>query len=281
MKRIASPSLMQKIILQQKQKGKTVALVPTMGFLHAGHLQLVKLAAKKADVVVVSIFVNPLQFGKNEDLKTYPRDLKSDLKKLRALSVDYVFVPSVAQMYGENFQTTVRVDALSQALCGLSRPGHFDGVATVVLKLLHVVNPDVAVFGKKDYQQYLIIKRLVMDLNLPTRIVAAPLLRERDGLAMSSRNVRLSSAQRVQALSVSRALFRVRDLAKVNSRRSLQAFADLIHDEIKKNPDLKIDYVTLCHAETLATLKSYIPRKTLVALAVWAGSVRLIDNVVI
>lgn len=279
MKKITSPKRLQTLISALKKKGKTIAFVPTMGFLHAGHLRLMALAKKKADVVVASIFVNPLQFGRGEDFATYPRDQKADLQKLMAQQVDFVFLPQASDLYPNDFQTSVQLPALSADLCGLSRPGHFNGVVTVVLKLFNIVQPDVVVFGKKDYQQYLIIKQLVRDLNLPIRVLGAPIVREKDGLAMSSRNVRLSPEARLLALCLSKGLF----AAKKNVRKSMSAkdLLQLVRSHFVKNPALQEEYVAIRQAATLAKLTHYVPRKTLIAVAVKVGHVRLIDNIVI
>lgn len=279
MKKLTSPQRLQALMLSLKKKGKTIAFVPTMGFLHAGHLRLMAMARQKADVVVASIFVNPLQFGPQEDFSIYPRDLKADLKKLSSQAVDYVFLPKASDLYPKNFQTTVQLPLLSQDLCGLARPGHFTGVATVVLKLFHIVQPDIAIFGKKDYQQYLLICQMVRDLNLPIRIVGAPLVREKDGLAMSSRNVRLKPEERELALSLSRALF----IAKKQVKKSMSSAAliNVVRSEFVKNPAFQEEYVAIRDSETLAKLYHYEPRKTLIAVAVQVGKVRLIDNIVI
>ena len=279
MKKITSPKRLQTLMLSLKKKGKTIAFVPTMGFLHQGHLQLMDLAHKKADLVVASIFVNPLQFGPKEDFSVYPRDLNADLKKLSAHAVDYVFLPKASDLYPKDFQTSVQLPALSQDLCGLARPGHFTGVATVVLKLFNLVQPDAAVFGIKDYQEYLLIRQMVRDLNLPIRIVGAPLVREKNGLAMSSRNVRLNLQEREIALCLSRGLFAAQNQVKKNM--SAEALMKIVRSQFVENPAFQEEYVAIRHADTLATLTHYQPRKTLVAVAVRVGQVRLIDNIVI
>lgn len=276
MKIIRTARAMQRISLALKKK-KTIGFVPTMGFLHDGHLKLVDVAKRKADVVVVSIFVNPAQFGPNEDLSRYPRDEKGDLAKLRARGVDYVYFPTVEQMYPEGYQTYVNVENITQALCGLSRPGHFRGVTTVVCKLFNLVQPDIAVFGKKDYQQYRVIQTMVTDLNMPIKILGVETERERDGLAMSSRNKYLDSEQRQTALCLIRGLRKIRDEA---SKKSLPAtkVRDLFVAQLPQN--VRLDYVDCRDALTLESLDQTRSKRTLVAVAVFVGKTRLIDNIV-
>lgn len=276
MKIIRSVSQMQKICLALK-KTRKIAVVPTMGALHDGHLSLVKIAQKKADVVIVTIFVNPTQFGKNEDLAKYPHDEKGDLQKLGKLKVDYVFMPKSWDMYPKNFQTVVSVEKVSRGLCGSSRPGHFEGVATVVLKLLQITQSDFAIFGKKDFQQLKVIERLVSDLNIPVKIVAAPIVREEDGLALSSRNRYLSDDERKLALFLSRGLKRVQEACrgqKITAKRMRQIFLD----QKPKNNKIKIDYVECLDSTTFKPLQKYLRGQTLVAVAAWVGKTRLIDN---
>lgn len=279
MKIIRSVAQMQKTCLHLK-KCKTIAVVPTMGALHTGHLSLVKLAQKKADVVIVTIFVNPMQFGKNEDLARYPRDEKGDLHKLKHSKVDFVFIPNAQAMYPKNFQTLVSVDQVSQRLCGRVRPGHFQGVATVVLKLFQIVQPDFAIFGKKDFQQLKVIEHMVNDLNVPVKIIAAPIIREKDGLALSSRNRYLSPDERELALFLNRGLKRVQQACqeqKITTTRMRQIFLD----QMPKNHKIKIDYVECLDSSSLKPLAEPVRGKTLVAVAVWVGNTRLIDNRVI
>ncbi|HWU40139.1 MAG TPA: pantoate--beta-alanine ligase, partial [Candidatus Acidoferrum sp.] len=210
MKIISAIDEMQQTALGLKRQGKTIAFVPTMGYLHEGHASLLREGRTRGDVLVLSIFVNPIQFGQNEDLDSYPRDRERDCRTAEACGVDIVFFPTSAGMYPPGFQTGVAVRELSQSLCGASRPGHFDGVATVVTKLLNIVQPDVALFGCKDYQQLAVIRCMAADLNLPVQVVGMPIVREADGLAMSSRNSYLSPTERQAALCLSRALVRVR-----------------------------------------------------------------------
>lgn len=266
--------------LQKLKTKKTIAFVPTMGGLHDGHLSLVRLAKKKADVVVVSIFVNPTQFDQAKDFQTYPITIQNDLKLLKKENVDFVFTPKAKEMYPEGFQTKVILSELTQGLCGFTRPGHFDGVATVVLKLFNIVQPHMAVFGKKDYQQLLLIKRMVKDLNLPVQILGAPLKREKDGLAMSSRNLRLSKPQRQQALGLSRSLKKAKEASQKPSA-TLVKIQRAVLKELQSFPKVKIDYLEFRHKDTLQKLKAYQKGKTLVALATFVGPVRLIDNIIV
>lgn len=259
--------------------GHTVGLVPTMGFFHEGHLELMRVARKYADTVVVSLFVNPTQFGEGEDLAAYPQDLDGDLAKARDVGVDCVFIPSAEDMYPEGYQTEVRVQDLTQHLCGLSRPGHFDGVTTVVAKLFHIVKPHLAVFGQKDYQQLAVISRMVRDLNMDIEIIGVPTVREPDGLAMSSRNSYLSLTERASALSLNRALARARDMV-AQGERNVETLRKTVEDEIRSRPDTQIDYVSLCDATTLEELE-VLENEALLALAVRVGKARLIDNCIL
>ncbi|HEX9079050.1 MAG TPA: pantoate--beta-alanine ligase, partial [Desulfuromonadaceae bacterium] len=209
---------MQTTALKLKRQGKRIAFVPTMGFLHEGHASLLREGRKLGDVLVLSIFVNPIQFGRNEDLARYPRDMEADCSIASACGVDIVFTPDGAGMYPTGFQTSVSVRDLSLPLCGASRPGHFDGVATVVTKLFNIVQPDTALFGNKDYQQLAVIRRMTHDLNLPVEIIGMPIVREADGLAMSSRNAYLSPAERQSALCLSRAIRTARELYAAGTR---------------------------------------------------------------
>jgi pantoate--beta-alanine ligase len=256
-----------------------VGLVPTMGYLHEGHLSLVRAARTENAHVVASIFVNPAQFGPNEDLARYPRDEARDLELLRAERVDAVFAPDVAEIYPDGYSTYVEVEGLTARLEGASRPGHFRGVTTVVLKLLNIVQPQRAYFGQKDAQQLAVIGRMALDLDLPVEIIGRPIVREADGLALSSRNVYLQGEDRAAALVLSRALALARRMFDDGVRD-----ADVIREEmtalIAGEPRAAMDYVSVADAETLDELTS-IDRPTLVSLAVRIGSTRLIDNVVL
>ena len=254
-----------------------ISFVPTMGALHEGHLSLMRLVKESADDhLVVSVFVNPTQFGENEDLSSYPRDLERDAALCESVGCDILFCPSVDEMYGDA-KTTVTVAELTDRLCGASRPGHFDGVTTVVTKLFNIVQPDVAVFGQKDYQQLATIRKMVVDLNFPIEIVGAPIVREPDGLALSSRNVRLTPAFRSDAVALSRGLFAARD-AFVHGARDVVAIKRIVRDAIEKTGTLSIDYVDAVDPDTLLPLSGDADRVTLLA-AIFAGDVRLIDNI--
>ncbi len=258
-----------------RSRGARVGLVPTMGYLHEGHLALVRRARELAEFVVVSIFVNPTQFGPNEDFERYPRDWERDSGLCRRAGVDLVFAPPVDELYPAGAQTWVSVEDLSGPLCGGSRPGHFRGVATVVAKLFHAVEPDVAVFGEKDYQQLQVIRRMARDLLMPVRVEGIPIVREEDGLALSSRNVYLTGEQRVQALSLSRALARAQDLVSAGEER----VAPILHEvrRVLEGAGVRVEYAEIRHPETLAPAESVRPRAVL-ALACVVGATRLIDN---
>ncbi|MES2996752.1 MAG: pantoate--beta-alanine ligase [Verrucomicrobiota bacterium] len=260
--------------LRRARNGKTV-LVPTMGALHAGHMELVKLARKAAGAdgtVIVSIFVNPIQFDRAEDLQKYPRTFDDDLEKCRAAGVDVVFAPDAGTMYHADRSVTVTENLLSRGLCGATRPGHFDGVCTVVLKLFLLTGCDAAVFGKKDFQQLAVIRRMVRDLDVPVEIIACPTMREPDGLAMSSRNIRLTPEQRADAPRIFRALSAAADL---HEPVGILAAA---RKEIGASPLARIDYLELVDAETLQSVAS-LQRPAVLAAAVFYGEVRLIDHV--
>lgn len=257
--------------------GERIALVPTMGNLHAGHLQLVEQAHARAKRAVVSIFVNPLQFGPGEDYQGYPRTLEADQAKLQAVRADLLFAPAVEEMYARGRDQITRVDVpgLSAILDGEFRPGHFSGVATVVLKLLNIVQPDVALFGEKDYQQLLIVRRLVADLSLPVEIVGVPIVREADGLAMSSRNQYLTPAERQQAPL----LFRTLGETAAALRNGRRDFSRLEAEAVQKlSPPLRPDYVSIRAAHTLAAADADT-RDFVVLAAAWLGKARLIDNI--
>ncbi len=267
---------MQALSEEIRLSGRSIGLVPTMGFFHEGHLELMRVAKDLADRVVVSLFVNPTQFGENEDLEAYPRDMERDLYGADSVGVDTVFAPSVEEMYPEGFQTTVHVARLTEHLCGPFRPGHFDGVTTVVAKLFHIVEPHVAVFGQKDYQQLTVITRMVRDLDMDVRIVGVPTIREPDGLAMSSRNTYLSPEERRSALSLSQSLEMAQEMV-VGGERNARAIRSAVETHIRQAPGTRIEYVSLCHPATLEELET-IEKETLLALAVFVGKARLIDN---
>ncbi len=257
--------------------GRTIGFVPTMGYLHDGHLSLVRLARQQADVVVVSIFVNPTQFGPNEDLARYPRDFARDEALCRAEGVDAIFYPSPAMMYPPGYSTYVVEEALGNGLCGASRPGHFRGVTTVVAKLFNILQPDCGVFGEKDAQQLRIIRRMVRDLDIPVALIAGPIAREADGLAMSSRNALLSPENRAEAVWLSRALTAVQD-AVTSGMLDRAGLIEIAQRILTNAPRGKIDYVTVVDDETLVPVER-VERPALMALAVFFGPTRLIDNV--
>ena len=258
-------------------EGKEIGFVPTMGYLHEGHLSLVRQAKKDNDVVIVSIFVNPLQFAPNEDYESYPRDIKRDEELLKKEGVDVLFYPSVQDMYPDGFQTYVQVENLTKVLEGRSRPTHFRGVTTVVLKLFNITKPHRAYFGKKDAQQLIVIKRMVRDLNLDVEIVGMPIVREEDGLAMSSRNKYLNDEERKQAVCLYRALRRAEELIK-GGVYDAERIKKEMEDVIKLYPLAEIDYISINRISDLAELDRVEDGNTLVSLAVRIGKTRLIDN---
>ncbi len=262
-----------------RHDGKTIGFVPTMGALHDGHLSLVRLACDRADVVVMSIFVNPTQFGPNEDFQKYPRDFERDAKLADQAGVDVIFNPSVDEMYPPDFSTSVHVERITEVLCGASRPGHFRGVATVCAKLFLAVKPHFGVFGQKDAQQVAVIGRMVRDLDWDIDIVPAPIVREPDGLAMSSRNVYLSPQERREALCLNQSLKLAEGMVQ-NGQVDPESVARAVRKKIAEYPLARIDYVEIVDPESLAPL-DLIKKKALVALAVFFGKTRLIDNAVI
>lgn len=279
MKIINSIVHMQALAIAPEREGRRIAFVPTMGYLHEGHASLLREGRKRGDVLVLSIFVNPIQFGRNEDLDSYPRDLERDFQIAEACGVDIVFIPTAAEMYPEGFQTGVTVRDISLPLCGASRPGHFDGVATVVTKLFNIVRPDVALFGRKDYQQLAVIRRMTSDLNIPVEIVGMPIVREADGLAMSSRNAYLSPPERQSALCLSRAGMRARELFAAGER-SVAVLAGETRAVIEQEAAAAVDYVEFRDGATLNGVE-VADGRTLLALAVKIGQTRLIDNTVL
>ncbi len=271
---------MQDISLLLKKENKTIGFVPTMGALHEGHLSLVRKAKEDNDIVVVSIFVNPIQFGPNEDFKKYPRTFDKDKELLQKENVDYIFFPSMKEMYPQGFETYVNLKSLPNHLCGLSRPGHFEGVATVVAKLFNIVMPDNSYFGQKDYQQAKIIERMTKDLNMRIKIHTLPIVREKDGLAMSSRNSYLSTEERKKALSLYNSLLLAKNLIE-KGEKDPQKIKKEMENKIKEiAPDAKIDYISIVNPETLEDVEK-INDNIVIALAVFIGSTRLIDNMII
>ncbi|MGG1515104.1 pantoate--beta-alanine ligase [Paenibacillus oryzisoli] len=265
----------------RRSSEQTVGFVPTMGYLHEGHASLLKKARAQSGLVVLSIFVNPLQFGPNEDFERYPRNPERDLAVAEAAGADLVFMPSVEEMYPQPIRTTVSVSGVTERLCGASRPGHFDGVATVVSKLLHIVQPDQAFFGMKDAQQVAVIEQMVQDLNLDVEIVRCPTLREEDGLAMSSRNVYLSQDEREQALVLSQALNKAEAYIPKKAAISSKELVDLVASHIRTAPLADIDYVEALTYPSLQPFETSPSSDTIViAVAVKFGKTRLIDNLI-
>ncbi|MDT5059926.1 MAG: pantoate--beta-alanine ligase [Acidobacteriota bacterium] len=264
----------------RREQDQTIGLVPTMGALHDGHLSLVREARRMCDIVVVSVFVNPTQFGLGEDFSRYPRDLTKDAAHLTDYNVDYIFAPSIEEIYPKDFATYVTVGGLSEQLEGAARPGHFRGVATVVSVLLNIVRPDFAFFGQKDAQQTIIIKRLVRDLAFETEIVILPTVREESGLALSSRNAYLSEEEKRAATVLYHALTRAKEMYKAGER-SGSRLAETVQTTIAGEPLAELDYVSVTDADTLENLEKLDDRPVLIALAVKLGKTRLIDNIVL
>lgn len=279
MQNIHEPSAIGRRCESLRREGKTIGLVPTMGAFHEGHLSLMRIARAENDVVIVSIFVNPIQFARDEDFDSYPRDLQDDLAQAERAGVDLVFTPSAEAIYPDGFQTYVDVTEITDGLCGASRPGHFRGVTTIVTKLFNLVRPHRAYFGQKDYQQSAVVRRLVDDLNLDLEIVLLPTIREADGLAMSSRNVRLTPEER-QAACVLYASLRLTEERVEAGERNTKVLLDEMRTMIETEPLARIDYVALCDPETLKPLDQ-IEGPMLAAIAVRFGETRLIDNLLI
>jgi pantoate--beta-alanine ligase len=276
MNTIQSVSDMQQWACATREAGKKIAFVPTMGFLHEGHLALMREGKRRGDYLVVSIFVNPTQFGVGEDYEKYPRDLEGDTEKVSSAGGDIIFAPSGKEMYPSGYQTFVAVEKVTQNLCGASRPTHFQGVTTVVAKLFNIVKPHVAIFGEKDYQQLVTIRQMTRDLNFDIEIIGMPTIREEDGLAMSSRNKYLSSEERKQALCLVSALNQVEKLFQGGEKNSKKLIAHAA-EIIRVQSVAAIDYVKVCHPETIEDLE-WIDDRALMALAVKIGKTRLIDN---
>lgn len=274
MKVIKTISELKDKLKPYRKEGKSIGLVPTMGFLHKGHASLIKKAVEDNDIVVVSDFVNPIQFGPNEDLESYPRDINADSKLCEEIGADFIFNPEPSEMYHDK-KAFVDIEGLSDNLCGAKRPGHFRGVCTVCTKLFNIVGPDRAYFGQKDAQQLSIIKKLVLDLNIPVEIVPVPIVREDDGLAMSSRNTYLSKEERKAALCLSKAIFTGEKLAKDGA--SLEKVLEKMTEIIKTEKLAKIDYINAVDLETIENVENF-NQDTLVAIAVYIGKTRLIDN---
>lgn len=281
MERVASKEEARSAILAARREGKRIGLVPTMGALHEGHLSLVRASRKRTDYTAVSIFVNPTQFGDSADLDAYPRDLAHDLSLLTAEGVDLVFVPSIGVMYSADAQVVVSPGPLANEWEGASRPGHFEGVCTIVTKLLNIIRPDLAFFGEKDYQQLKIIERLVRDLDEPTTIVPCPIVRERDGLAMSSRNVLLSSAERRDAVALCEAIEAAAQVVAWGER-DVATIESTLAEEFASHPNVVLDYAAVVDPDTLTPLSGgHLDSPARVIIAARLGNVRLIDNAAI
>jgi len=277
---LSSPAALRTQCRQWRKQGLSIALVPTMGFLHAGHMSLIDYARTRADKLVVSVFVNPTQFGPNEDLDRYPRDLPHDLELAAQHGADAVFAPEPGAMYQPDHATWVEVPELAAGLCGASRPIHFRGVCTVVLKLLNLVQPEVAVFGQKDWQQLAILKRMARDLDLDAELVGMPIFREADGLAMSSRNVYLTSEERAKVPAIRQGLLKVQQRVD-EGERDAEALALMFRAHLAAAlPEARADYVALVHPESMAPV-ARLSVATLLAVAVFIGKVRLIDNILL
>ncbi len=270
---------LRRLVSGQRRQGKSIGFVPTMGALHAGHLSLVEAARRETDFVIVSIFVNPTQFGPHEDFSRYPRDLDRDLSALAPLNVDLVFCPGVETIYPPGYSTFVEVGDVAAPLEGACRPGHFRGVATVVLSLFNLAAPDVAFFGHKDFQQTAVVRKLTADLHLPVAIRVCPTVREADGLALSSRNVYLNAEERRQALALSQSLDRAAKLASAGQSEASSILAAM-RATFDRAPDARLEYVALVNPETFADVES-VEGPTLAAVAAYFGSTRLIDNRII
>ncbi len=270
---------MKKAVAELKAQRRRIGFVPTMGFLHEGHLSLVRECRRFSDATVVSIFVNPLQFGPKEDFKEYPRDFSWDVSLLEKEGVDFIFYPEASEMYPPGFRTIVEVTGLQDKLCGRSRPGHFRGVATVVLKLFHIVQPEIAFFGQKDAQQAILLRRMVRDLDMDIDIRVLPIVRDRDGLALSSRNTYLNDKERSAALILVKSLGEARRLFEAGERRA-SSIISRMKELIEGEPLARVDYVEIVDLEELEPVED-INQDVLVALAVYVGKTRLIDNTVL
>ena len=274
MKIVKSIDELRKDLKGYKLEGKSIGLVPTMGFLHEGHASLIRKARAENDIVVVSDFINPIQFGPKEDLKTYPRDLESDSKLCENIGVDFIFTPEASEMYHDR-KTFVDIEDMSNNLCGAKRPGHFRGVCTVCTKLFNITGADRAYFGQKDAQQVAIIKKVVFDLNIPIEIIPCPIVREDDGLALSSRNTYLSDKERKAALCLSKAIFKGEELAKNGA--SVSEVLEKMKEIISSEKLAKIDYISAVDLATMKDSKDFADDR-LIAIAVFIGKTRLIDN---
>lgn len=276
---IIDPGLMQARAIRLRKEGKRIGLVPTMGYFHQGHLSLMEAAVKETDCAVVSLFVNPMQFGPAEDFDRYPRDLERDLKLAQEAGVDIIFSPAVNMMYPKGFRTWVEVEELSDILCGAYRPGHFRAVTTVVCKLFNLVSPEIAYFGQKDAQQAIIIKKMTKDLNMGIKIRVLPTVREDDGLAMSSRNVYLAAKERRAALCLYKAIKKAEELVK-KGERDTKTLVNQVQALIGSEPLAELEYVSICRMDDLSHIER-IGGEAVLAIAVKIGNTRLIDNTIL
>jgi pantoate--beta-alanine ligase len=277
---IRSVQEMQALAFDLRSRGQIIGLVPTMGALHEGHLGLVRLAAERADAVVVTIFVNPTQFAPNEDFTKYPREPAADAAKCEEAGADYIFMPPNEEIYPKGYSTFLTEEHVAKPLEGVSRPTHFRGVTTVVAKLFNICRPDFAVFGQKDAQQVAVIKKMVADLNFTVDVVVAPTQREPDGLALSSRNRYLTPTQRQEAVAISQALFKARDMVATGERRSDRLVAEATHI-LSKQRRIRVIYVSLVDRDTMEPQREVVTGRSVLAIAVWMEETRLIDNIVL
>jgi pantoate--beta-alanine ligase len=277
---IASIIDMQSTAENLRSKDRLIGLVPTMGALHEGHLSLIRLAKERADTVIVSIFVNPVQFGPSEDFANYPRDLEHDRDLCEKAGADLVFAPTVAEMYPKGYSTYVSEEAISKPLCGISRPTHFRGVTTILAKLFNIVRPDLAVFGQKDAQQVAVVRKMVADLHFSVDIVTAPTVREPDGLAMSSRNRFLTPTQRGDALVIAQALHKAKEMVEGGVHNSDRLIAEATH-LMGTRRRVRVIYASIVDRDTMEAVREVVPGKAMMAIAAWVDEVRLIDNLVL
>ena len=280
MQTLDTVSAMQSLSRDLRASGRTLALVPTMGALHQGHLDLIRLAKVRADIVIVSVFVNPTQFGANEDFSQYPRDPEGDANKAESAGADYCFSPTQTELYPKGYSTYVDEESVAEPLEGISRPTHFRGVTTIVTKLFNIVRPDVAIFGQKDAQQVAVIRKLVADLHLAVEIVTAPTTRDTDGLALSSRNRYLSAGQRAAACAIPETLNVVKGMVERGERRAERLVAETTH-LLAEHRQLRVIYAAVVDRDTMQSQREVVPGKSLLAIAAWADQTRLIDNVLL
>ncbi len=274
---IRNPNAMQEIAIGLFKRSVSVGFVPTMGALHDGHVSLIEASLHDNDQTIVSVFINPTQFGPDEDLSSYPHPIDEDIERLRSLHVDYLFLPTKEDIYPQNYSSYLEVQGLTNRLCGLSRPTHFRGVTTICSILFHLTLPTLVYFGQKDYQQTLVIERLVNDLHFPINIKVMPIVRDKDGLALSSRNQYLSESERIIALGINQSLGIGEDLIH-EGERNVHLIKKAVTEHLSKSKDINIDYISICHPKTLIELTHLTIGKVFIALSVYLGGVRLIDN---